>query len=114
MEREEKLVLEREARERRTTRQCERARPSSAGEVAAGGAPGCSSPDTVGETANVRVGGAHCPPALVCRKSTTEENPEAGAEGSAWEEPVPRPGRPPPRCLGLGARCGRATAALPT
>lgn len=42
MEREEKLVLEREARERRTTRQCERSRPSSAGEEAAGGAPGCS------------------------------------------------------------------------
>lgn len=48
MEREEKLVLEWEGRGRRTTRQWERASPSLAGEVAAGGAASCYSPDSRG------------------------------------------------------------------
>lgn len=49
MERDKKLVLEWEGREKRTTRWWERARPSLAGEVAAGGAPSGHSPDSRGD-----------------------------------------------------------------
>lgn len=85
MKREEKLVLEWEGRERRTTRQRERARPSLAGEGAAGGAPSCYSPDSRGDK---QMSGSAVLTvlrtlALVPRKSKAEENPEAGSEGSA-------------------------------
>lgn len=102
MERDEKLVLEWEGREKRTTRWWERARPSLAGEGAAGGAPSGH------RQANVRAGGAHCPPGsgLSLKEVQGRGKPRGRFGGLGLRGASPAPGETQPRGLGLGARCG--------